>query len=65
MAKVKVLTIFHDLETNALRNAGDVFECSDARADILNQKKLVSIISKDIAVKAEKDKADKPIFKKK
>jgi hypothetical protein len=65
MAKVKVLSIFHDLETNALRQAGDIFECSDARADVLNNKKLVEVLEKSAPVKAEKDKADKPVFKKK
>lgn len=64
MAKVKVLSIFHDLETNALRNAGDIFECSDVRADVLNGKKLVEILEKDV-VRPEKDKADKPLYKKK
>jgi hypothetical protein len=65
MAKVKVLTIFHDLETNALRQAGDIFECSDARADVLNSKKLVEVLEKSAPIKADKDKADKPVFKKK
>lgn len=65
MAKVKVLSIFHDLETNALRNAGDIFECSDARADVLNGKKLVEVLSKDSPIKAKEDKAEKPLYKKK
>lgn len=64
MAKVKVLSIFHDLETNALRNAGDIFECTDARADSLNAKKLVEVLEKD-AVRPEKDKSEKPLYKKK
>jgi hypothetical protein len=65
MAKVQVLTIFHDLETNSLRNAGDIFECTDARADVLNGKKLAVILEKDVTIKAEKDKAEKPLYKKK
>lgn len=65
MAKVKVLSIFHDLETNALRNAGDVFECTDARADVLNGKKLVAILEKDSPIKPKEDKAEKPLYKKK
>jgi hypothetical protein len=65
MAKVKVLSIFHDLETNALRQAGDIFECSDARADILNGNKLVAVLEKSAPIKADNDKAEKPVFKKK
>lgn len=65
MAKVQVLTIFHDLETNSLRNAGDIFECTDARADVLNGKKLAVILEKDVTIKADKDKSDKPVYKKK
>jgi hypothetical protein len=65
MAKVKVLSIFHDLETNALRSAGDVFECTDARADVLNGKKLVAILEKTAPIKAESDKSEKPLYKKK
>jgi hypothetical protein len=65
MAKVKVLSIFHDLETNALRQAGDIFECSDARADVLNSKKLVEVLEKSSPIKPEKDKSEKPVFKKK
>jgi hypothetical protein len=65
MAKVKVITIFHDLETNLLRQVGDEFECLDARADVLNQKNLVQILEKDSPVKAKEDKAEKPFYKKK
>lgn len=65
MAKVKVLSIFHDLETNSLRSAGDIFECTDARADVLNGKKLVAILEKDSPIKPKEDKAEKPLYKKK
>jgi hypothetical protein len=65
MAKVQVLTIFRDLETNSLHNAGDIFECTDARADVLNGKRLVIILEKDVIIKAEKDKAEKTLYKKK
>jgi hypothetical protein len=65
MAKVKVLSIFHDLDTNALRQAGDIFECTDTRADALNEKNLVQIIEKDSPIKAKEDKAEKPLYKKK
>jgi hypothetical protein len=65
MAKVKVLSVFHDLETNALRSGGDVFECSNERADALNQKNLVEVLEKDSPIKAKEDKAEKPLYKKK
>ena len=65
MAKVKVKTIFHDLDTNKLRNQGDEFECSNERANYLNGRNLVSVISLDEVVKHEKDKSEKPTFKKK
>lgn len=65
MAKVQVISVFHDLETNDLRNTGDIFECSDVRADLLNEKRLVVILEKDAPTKPKEDKAEKPLFKKK
>lgn len=65
MAKVKVLSIFHDLETNMLRQPGDILECTNARADVLNQKNLAEIIQKDSEVKPKEDKSEKPLYKKK
>ena len=65
MAKVKVKSIFHDIEENKLRQAGDIFECTNVRADVLNNRGLVFVLEKDEEVKPEKDKADKPTFKKK
>lgn len=70
MAKVIVKTLFHDLQDNKLRNAGEEFNCSDERANELNGKGLVSILSLDKQAKVEsinptEDKAVKASFKKK
>lgn len=70
MAKVIVKTLFHDLQGNKLRNQGEEFECSDERANELNSKGLISILSLDKVAKVEsvtptEDKAVKASFKKK
>lgn len=70
MAKVKVKMLFHDLLENKLRNQGEEFECSDIRADELNGKGLISILSTDKSTKVDsitpsQDKAIKPTYKKK
>lgn len=70
MAKVKVKMLFHDLIENKLRNQGEEFDCSDIRANELNDKGLVSILSLDKSAKVEsvtplEDKAIKPTYKKK
>lgn len=65
MAKVRVISVFHDLETNDLRQGGDIFECSNQRADALNAKKLVEILELDKKIEPESDKSDKTFIKKK
>jgi hypothetical protein len=65
MAKVKVLSIFHDLDTNMLRMPGDIVECTNARADVFNEKNLAEIIEKDSEIKPKEDKSEKPLYKKK
>lgn len=65
MAKVKVKSIFHDIQESKLRQAGDIFECSNDRADVLNNRGLVHVLERDEVIKPEKDKADKPSYKKK
>lgn len=70
MAKVKVKMLFHDLIENKLRNQGEEFYCSDDRANELNEKGLISILSLDKSAKVEsvtplEDKAVKPTYKKK
>jgi hypothetical protein len=70
MAKVIVKILFHDLQENKLRNQGEEFECSDVRANELNSKGLVAIVSLDKNIKVEsvtptEDKAVKASYKKK
>jgi len=65
MAKVKIRSIFHDLETNMLRMPGDIIECSNARADVFNAKNLADIIERDSEIKPKEDKSEKPLYKKK
>ena len=44
MVKVKALINFKDLEKNVSRLVGDIFECSEERADFLLSKKAVEIV---------------------
>lgn len=47
MAKVKAVMIFHDLMEEKLRKQGEEFECTQARADVLNEKGLVVVLEAD------------------
>lgn len=63
MAKVKAKVIFHDLVEEKLRQAGDEFECTQDRADSLNEKGLIFIIEADkkqAKVEPTENKAIKP-----
>lgn len=44
MAKVKTIVVFHDLVDETLRQVGDIFECTQERANVLNEKGLVQVI---------------------
>lgn len=61
MAKVKAIMIFHDLVDEKLRQQGDVFECSQERADMLNEKALVEILESDKKVVKEEPSENKAI----
>ena len=63
MAKVKAVMIFHDLVDEKLRQQGDIFECSQERADMLNEKGLVEVLEADkkvSKVEPTENKAIKP-----
>ena len=63
MAKVKTIVVFHDLVDETLRQIGDVFECSQERADVLNQKGLVQILEsekKEAKIAPTENKVVKP-----
>lgn len=63
MAKVKAIMIFHDLVEEKLRSQGEEFECTQARADVLNEKGLVVVLEADKVVEKiepTKNKAVKP-----
>lgn len=47
MAKVKAIKLFSDIEETLVRQDGDVWECSNERADYLNSKNLVIILETD------------------
>jgi hypothetical protein len=65
MAKVKCIVLFHDLVDNVIRNVGDEWECEKSRADVLNERALVHIISIDEVVTPSENKVLKPSYKKK
>ena len=63
MAKVKAVMIFHDLVDEKLRQQGDIFECSQERADMLNERGLVEVLEADkkvAKVEPTENKAIKP-----
>jgi len=60
MAKVKVKSVFHDLLENKLRAEGDVFECTNERANALNEKNLVDVLELDKQVEETRSKDIKP-----
>lgn len=47
MAKVQAIKTFADKEVTKTRVDGDVWECSQERADFLNNKNLVNILESD------------------
>lgn len=47
MAKVQAIKTFADKEVTKTRVDGDVWECSQERADFLNGKNLVNILETD------------------
>lgn len=47
MAKVQAIKIFADKEVTKTRTDGEIWECSQERADFLNSKNLVNILETD------------------
>lgn len=47
MAKVQAIKFFGDIEATKNRVDGEIWECSQQRADILNAKNLVIILESD------------------